>query len=290
MTGENPARGDLRRRLHEGRGTVEPARGQREGERRYLDLLIKELTRTLHNDDAAIPFSAAGAPVGSSVMPMNPALRQIGHEWPVSAETMVGVERMQNVRVLLEDALRRGVPGDVIETGVWRGGVTILMRAVLAVWGDTERTVWVADSFEGLPKPDAEQFPADSGDQHHTFTFLAVPVEEVKRNFAKYNLLDEQVQFLVGWFKDTLPTAPIERLAMLRLDGDMYESTIEALDVLYPKLSPGGYCIIDDYDLPGCRKAVLDYREEHGILEPMHYFSLASVWWRRDEAGPVAAS
>ena len=76
---------------------------------------------------------------------------------------------------------------------------------------------------------------------------LAVPEEEVKANFRRYGLLDDQVRFLPGWFKDTLQDAPIDRIAVLRLDGDLYESTIQALDALYPRVSPGGFCIIDDY-------------------------------------------
>jgi predicted O-methyltransferase YrrM len=85
--------------------------------------------------------------------------------------------------------------------------------------------------------------------------FLAVSREDVERNFAKYGLLDDRVVFLQGWFKDTLPSAPIGKIALLRLDGDMYESTMDALQNLYPKLSPGGYCIIDDFFGP-CRLAV----------------------------------
>lgn len=276
MTESIPALDDLIRRLNPDRVSP-PRRGESEGDRRYIDLLIRILTRTLHWDDATLsPGDAV------PVRPVDPERRQIGHDWPALAETMVGVERMWNVRELLEDVLRRGVPGDVIETGVWRGGVTILMRAILAAWGETKRTVWVADSFMGLPPPDEERFPADAGDQHHTLGFLAVSLDEVRNNFARYDLLDEQVRFLPGWFRDTLPNAPIDRLALLRLDGDMYESTIVALDALYPKLSSGGYCIIDDYDLVGCRKALDDYRERHGIHEPMHYFSQAAVWWQKE--------
>jgi len=76
---------------------------------------------------------------------------------------------------------------------------------------------------------------------------LAVPLEEVQALFRRYDLLDAQVRFLKGWFKDTLAGAPIERLALLRLDGDLYESTMDALVPLYDKVSPGGFVIVDDY-------------------------------------------
>jgi O-methyltransferase len=195
---------------------------------------------------------------------------------------MAGLRRLDNLQDLVTDVLRRGVPGDLIETGAWRGGATILMRAVLEAYGDTERQVWVADSFQGLPKPDPGRWPAEAGDEHWTREQLAVPVEEVKANFARYGLLDERVRFLVGWFKDTLPTAPIQRLAVLRLDGDMYGSTMEALQALYPKLSVGGYVIVDDYGaIPQCKEAVTDFREAHDISDPMEWVDWTGVWWQR---------
>ena len=174
---------------------------------------------------------------------------------------MIGLKRLANVRACVESVLADGVPGDLIETGVWRGGTTIFMRAVLKVHGVTDRAVWVADSFAGLPAPDANRYPHDLGDRLHTFPLLAVSLDRVRDNFRRYGLLDEQVRFLEGWFRDTLPTAPIERLAVLRLDGDMYESTILALESLYDRLSVGGYVIVDDFgSVDGCRQAVHDFR------------------------------
>jgi O-methyltransferase len=148
----------------------------------------------------------------------------------------------------------------------------------------TDRTVWVADSFAGLPAPDAQRYAADAGDRHHEQSALAVSLEQVQENFRRYDLLDEQVRFLPGWFRDTLPAAPIDRLAVLRLDGDMYESTTDALTVLYPKLSDGGFCIIDDYGaIPGCRAAVEDYRAAHGLTEPITEVDWTGVYWRKND-------
>ena len=160
---------------------------------------------------------------------------------------MIGLKRMENIEFCVKNIIADKIPGDLIETGVWRGGATIFMRALLKVNNVDDRVVWVADSFEGLPKPDEDKYAADKGDKHHTKEELAIGVEIVKANFEKYGLLDDQVKFLVGWFKDTLPTAPIKKLALIRLDGDMYGSTMDALVSLYPKLSPGGYLIIDDW-------------------------------------------
>lgn len=208
--------------------------------------------------------------------------RAEGKDWPMYADSMIGLKRLDNIQTCIEGALADGVPGDLIETGVWRGGATIFMKAVLDAHNITDRRVWCADSFEGLPKPNEETYVADKGDTHHTRKELSVSLDEVKKNFEKYGLLDENVvKFLPGWFKDTLPTAPIKKLALLRLDGDMYESTMEALTHLYPKLSPGGYLIIDDWFLKGCRKAILDYREANGITEEIIPIDSMSAYWKK---------
>jgi hypothetical protein len=197
---------------------------------------------------------------------------------------MIGLRRLDNLQFCVEEVLSKNIPGDLIETGVWRGGATIFMRAILKAYGVKDRNVWVADSFEGLPAPNPERFPQDAGDLHHIMK-LAVSLDQVKANFERYGLLDDQVRFLKGWFRDTLPKAPIERLAILRLDGDMYESTMDALVNLYPKLSLGGCLIVDDYGaVPGCRQAVLDYRQLHGILDEIVQIDWTGVYWRRSNS------
>lgn len=207
--------------------------------------------------------------------------REEGIIWPMYAETMIGLKRLDNIQYCIEDVLKNKIEGDLIETGVWRGGACIFMKAVLSAYEENERTVFVADSFEGLPKPDANNFPADKGDSHHTEKFLAVSQENVEENFRRYNLLDSKVVFLKGWFKDTLPHAPITKLSILRLDGDMYGSTMDSLIHLYPKLSKGGFCIIDDYVLPGCKKATDDYREKENIDAPLLRIDNSGVYWQK---------
>src|SRR5262249_23671341 len=154
----------------------------------------------------------------------------------------------------------------------------------LKAYGVTDRTVWLADSFEGLPPPNAALYPHDRGSTLHQFGFLAVSLDQVRENFQRYGLLDEQVQFLKGWFRDTLPTAPVQRLAVLRLDGDLYESTMDALTHLYPKVSPGGYVIVDDYgNIAACRQAVHDYRNWHEVQDPIHDIDGMGVFWVKAE-------
>lgn len=209
------------------------------------------------------------------------AIRESGTHWPVRAHTMIGLKRLDNLQRCAETVIRENIPGDFIETGVWRGGACIFMRAILKAYGE-KRTVWVADSFEGLPSPNVAAYRADAGDLHHTFSpWLACSQTEVEANFRRYALLDEQVQFLKGWFKDTLPTAPIERLAVLRLDGDMYESTIQALDALYAKLSPGGFVIVDDYFLKPCARAIHEFRDSHNVDEEILDIDGMGAYWRR---------
>jgi O-methyltransferase len=266
----------------------------------YLDLLKKCLTRYGFDSSSwarpSEPQAAWKAFIYSQIekrtdraiayrrVPFDPARREIGADFPAEAETMIGLERLGNIQECVTDVIQRGIPGDLIETGVWRGGATILMRAVLKAYGSVDRLVWVADSFQGLPPPDSDRYPADTGDLHHTASdLLAVSREEVEENFRRYGLLDEQVRFLPGWFRDTLPTAPIDSLAVARLDGDMYESTIAALEALYPRLSIGGYLIVDDYGShPQCKAAVDDYRQANRIVEPIQEIDWTGAYWRRE--------
>jgi O-methyltransferase len=208
--------------------------------------------------------------------------RAEGTDWPAEAETMIGLKRLNNLHSCIAQVLRENVPGDFIETGVWRGGACIFMRAALAAYGDAARKVWVADSFAGLPKPDG-RYPQDAGDRHWKKSdFLGIPLQQVKENFSRYGLLDDRVHFLQGWFKDTLPAAPIEKLAILRADGDMYASTMDALQNLYPKLSPGGFVIIDDYGvIAACRQAVEDFRAAQNINAPWTAIDSSGIYWRK---------
>jgi hypothetical protein len=206
-----------------------------------------------------------------------------GRIWPSYAETMIGLKRLDNLQSCIETVISEEIEGDLIEAGVWRGGACIFMRGVLAVYKIEDRRVFVADSFEGLPEPDVVNCPADKGVKRYTQPLLAVSKDDVEQNFRKYDLLDEQVVFLVGWFKDTLPNIPIERLSILRIDGDMYASTMDVLVNLYPKLSIGGFCIIDDYALEACRRAVNDYRSDQKIGTEMKEIDWTGRYWRKVE-------
>jgi len=212
--------------------------------------------------------------------------RYRGLDWPKDAETMVGIERLQNVRKLAEDVIERGIPGDFMECGIWKGGVGILLAAIAK---GTGRKVWLADSFQGCPVPDA-RFAADNGDPHHTFEFLKVTLGDVCKNFERYGLLSTDVLFLDGWFKDTLPSL-VQKLALLRIDADMYESTTQVLEALYDKVSPGGYVICDDFqNIPNCRQAILDFRAKRGIQEPITPVDWCAVYWQKQAVAKEVAA
>jgi O-methyltransferase len=237
----------------------------------YLDLLRQVLTRSLFIDD-----------------PENKIDRELGLTHPiakgggpsVNAETMIGDTRLKNIQDLAVRTQVLKIPGDFMECGVWRGGAAIMMSAV-ARETHADISVWVADSFEGLPAPNADAYPADAGDLHHTMDFLAVSLDEVKRNFSRYGLLDERVNFLRGFFKDSLP-GPVEKLSLLRIDADMYEGVTQALEAMYPKVSEGGYVIIDDYfNLAATRQAVDDFFERHSLKIEPTAVDWCAVYWQK---------
>lgn len=258
----------------------------------YLDLLRRNLTRYGMRErmPARWPLRRrlllktvnTVMPMITGTSPFSQTKRDLGLDWPAEAETMIGMQRLTSLQNCVETVLAEDIPGDLVECGVWRGGACILMRAVLAAYGDETRCVWLADSFAGLPPPDTANYKADKGLRLDLFgSILGVSEAEVRANFERYGLLDERVRFLPGWFKDTLHDAPIDRIALLRLDGDLYESTVQALIALYPRLSPGGFCVVDDYAIHACRQAVTDYRAEHGISAEIVDIDGNGVWWRK---------
>lgn len=256
----------------------------------YLDLMKRSLMNLIYEGDTDMNIDAAqyqesnidhklhltkGAPVDKKK-------QLLGTIWPSMAHTMIGIVRLNNIQYCVETVIKNKVPGDLIETGVWRGGATIFMRAILKAYEEHNRKVWVADSFEGLPPTSESEYEEDRDlDWLSRIEPLAVTEKHVRENFSRYDLLDEQVIFLKGWFRDTLPAVPIEKLSILRMDGDLYESTMDALTNLYPKLSVGGYAIVDDYFLPQCRKAIHDYRNSNGITDEIIPIDTQSVFWQR---------
>jgi hypothetical protein len=238
----------------------------------YLNLLKRSLSGMIQEDPS---ISTSWRPLSI----YSTETRTNGRDWPQNAHTMIGLARLDNLQYCTETVLRDTILGDFIEAGVWRGGACIFMSGVLKVHNRWDRMVWVADSFQGFPEParQDDKALAEQPEQHH----LSVSLEEVKHNFDLYELLGNQVGFIPGWFRDSLP-GPVRQLSVLRLDCDLYDSTMDAITPLYPLLEPGGFCIVDDWNVPMCVKAIADYREENKITEPIMDIDGHSVYWRKD--------
>ncbi len=205
-------------------------------------------------------------------------LRDTGRDWPIVGYTMIGRQRLNHLQQCLETIHSESVPGNLIETGVWRGGACMLMKATLKALGDQQRVIYLADSFTGLPPPDN---PQDGWDLSG-MPYLAVSADQVRRNFERFGLWDERIKIIKGWFQDTLPTSATGPLALLRLDGDLYESTKVALHALYNRVSPGGFVIIDDYHAwPSCQRAVQEFITSLDC--PVHLTEIdgTGVYWRK---------
>jgi O-methyltransferase len=249
----------------------------------YLDLLklaLCDLTGTATMSVGAIPDVGV---VSSELRGEQRGLRWAGIDWPLHGVTMVGLPRLADLQSCIETVVQDSVPGDLIEAGAWRGGASILMRAVLDSLGSTDRTVVVADSFQGFPDLDA----AESDGVDYSYEFFAVPLDEVKENFFRFGY-EQGVEFAPGFFEDTLPQLTHRAWALVRLDGDSYSATQVGLRCLYPSLSRGGYIVIDDYNVvEGCRRAVNDFRREYDITEPIEKVDWMCVRWRRQSTEPL---
>lgn len=209
----------------------------------------------------------------------NPINNQIDYE---ARLTMLPLEVLDNVEYCIKECIKNNIEGDFVETGIWRGGACILAREIFKSL-NINKKIYAYDSFEGLPKPDAENYPIDTNDIHWSIPELSVSLEKVQENFKLFRELDDDILLIKGWFKDTIPLNKIDKICILRLDGDMYESTIQVLNTLYDKLSPGGFCIIDDWGpMHGAKQATLDFREKHNIISPLIHIdnpSCPSVYW-----------
>ncbi|MDD5544352.1 MAG: macrocin O-methyltransferase [Acidobacteriia bacterium] len=204
--------------------------------------------------------------------------RNLGRDQPFFGFTMVGRKRLDNFEYCIRTAITESIEGSIVECGVWRGGASILAKAVLEDL-KSNKELWLCDSFEGLPPPQCEQ------DRGYDFTpwndYLGVSQDIVRRNFQLFGLLDERVKFLKGFFGETLRGAPIEKICVLRLDGDLYESTWQCLESLYPKVAPQGFIIIDDYKtLEPCRQAVHDYIRRENLRPEIRQIDGMGVYWR----------
>lgn len=211
-------------------------------------------------------------------------VRDGGNDWTFAGETMTGQKRLDNVHALLKDVIENKVLGDYIETGVWRGGSSILAKALLEVLEPNSRRLsYVCDSFMGLPPGEKKLAVSDAG--WDNTPYLEVSSDIVANNFIKYGLLDSKVVFAKGFFNETMPTLAkkISSLSVMRLDGDMYESTVDVLYHLYDKLSIGGYVIMDDWFGFPSKIACEDFFDVHGIKPEIIPIDGLSAYWKKTD-------
>jgi O-methyltransferase len=257
--------------------------------RAYLDLLELALCDLVGTTTGSVGLGDAGAVASRELAGDQLRLRAAGMDWPLHGLTMVGLTRLHDLQACVESVVAEGIQGDLVEAGVWRGGASLLMRAALDALGDRDRTVVVADSFQGFPQGDGREGAAAPWSAMH---YLGVPLEEVRASFARLGVADG-VEFVPGFFQDTLPGLRDRAWSLVRLDGDTYEATRLALDCLYPGLAVGGHLIVDDFGtVEDCRRAVEDFRAEHGIDDALVEVDWTCVRWRRGSAerGPARAA
>ena len=183
----------------------------------------------------------------------------------------------------MEDVFLRDIPGDYIETGVWRGESSFFARAVMRSYDEGHRMSYVCDSFRGLPPGNKNLNPQDAG--WASMPYLEVSAEAVAENFREMGLLDPNVVFAKGFIYETMTplASQIQGLAVMRLDGDMYESTVDVLYKLYGKLSVGGYVIIDDWVGFPAQTACVDFFRVHGFDPKIVPIDETAAYWQKTE-------
>lgn len=214
--------------------------------------------------------------------------------YQISTHTMTRPTRAKALWQLCAKVVRGGIPGDLVECGVWMGGSAGLMALALRKFEPKGiRKLHLFDSFEGLPSPSkkdgqkAEEYWKSTEGSDHPNVARCVADAEVVRAFLYQSLRipPEQVVFHEGWFQNTLPLSEeaLRQIAVLRLDGDWYDSTRICLEHLYDRVSPGGVILLDDYFCwEGCRKATDEFRAERGLHNPIIHIDEDSGYWIKE--------
>mmetsp|Transcript_8541 Transcript_8541/g.16335 ORF Transcript_8541/g.16335 Transcript_8541/m.16335 type:complete len:391 (-) Transcript_8541:30-1202(-) len=254
----------------------------------YLEMIKSMTTGSVFLDAEVSILPEITMPRAKTMGPLNLTRRVSGDDWTYLGDTMTGWKRIDNVHALLKDVIQRNIPGDYIETGVWRGGSSMFARAVILAYSQQQQSLsprksFVCDSFRGLP-PAARALHKDDEGYDNT-PYLEVHEDIVVDGFDKYSLLDEDVIFVKGFFNDTMPQLrpQVDRLAVMRLDGDMYESTVDALYHLYDKLSVGGYVIMDDWFGFPSKIACEDFFKVHNIQPTIVPIDNLAAYWQKTE-------
>lgn len=229
---------------------------------RYLKLVENSVLGILFSDQAGSCNGGPGGCALGQLKPYDPEMRLGGNDWPSIGHTMVGIIRLKNVKDSIEYVTRMGIPGDFVELGVWRGGVCIYAKVLFDLLCQTDRNVLIFDAFEKLP---------GYGENEN---FLSVSEDSVRKAFELYAVSTDGVDFYKGLFKDTLSVFRKDRIsggskpiAVLRIDGNFYDSYQDCLYNLYDFVPVGGIIIFDDFTHSAPNQAWQDFQADQGFKE-----------------------
>lgn len=207
--------------------------------------------------------------------------------------SMCSEKEVDQLYLVLLNVISNKIEGDIVETGVWRGGMVFFVQAMLAHFGEKKRQVWGFDAFDKFPKPEISPFNDSQEINEKDSTIHALTqimyshppkLKDVEFNFKKLGLFDSNVHLVKGLFSKTIPENidAIQKISVLRIDNDYYDSVYYILESLYFKIQPGGYVILDDYNNPviGCKDAVIDFRLKHGIVNEIIDTYGGSIYWK----------
>jgi O-methyltransferase/8-demethyl-8-(2,3-dimethoxy-alpha-L-rhamnosyl)tetracenomycin-C 4'-O-methyltransferase len=237
----------------------------------YLDLLKRAVNGYLQ--------------LGETISPgeyfVDDAPRYVDGRWQVppncTPHTVLHRAQLDLLELIARDVVSRGVPGDFMEAGIWRGGAVIFLLGLVRILG-LDRQVIAADTFAGIPL--SEGLTGDPVDQWSDR--WEASREQFDAAVARYGLNDQDLHVIAGPIPESIEASGglPGSLALLRIDVDSFESTRAALLELYPALSTGGAVIIDDWHLPGCFAAVAEYRAEQGITAPITEAAMNAYWFK----------
>jgi O-methyltransferase len=201
----------------------------------------------------------------------------------VQPHTLVGPERIHNLFVLAQRIEEEQIPGDVIECGVCNGGTAALL-ARSATRSRLSRTVWLLDSFQGMPPTTGHDGPAPDGDPAEAHIGKEKgDLSRVKSLLERVGAKADRIRIIPGWFQDTFPLVSTPQIALLNIDADWYESVKLCLATFYDRVVPGGFISFDDYGhWPGCRKAVDEFFEERQISGKLQKVDYTAHWFRKE--------
>ena len=205
--------------------------------------------------------------------PYIPEKRQYGLDWPPFGYTMVGTQRLENFRAAILEVNRNKIPGAIAELGVWRGGAMIMAAAVCKD-ASMQRELYVFDAFESLPGYGSSS------------SFLENSMDEVKQYFELFDVYDEHVHFVKGLFKESLPKFKDfqDPIAVLRVDGNFYDSYQDAMYYLYPNVPVGGIVIFDDVmSHAAVGRFWKDFKADYSMPEELNRIDRHSAWFRKEK-------